>query len=128
MNPNHDSLTPSRTTKSQSLTPHFALIPSNTLNLLALLLFPTLDILEVARNPLLLTTLVHELHAVLLECRHGIQSKLAIGGNQLRRTRDDHRRDGFVSLQELFNQLRGHGDEMGFDILGVLNDGFRINH
>mgnify|MGYP001658170334 CR=1 FL=1 len=102
MNPNHNSLTPSRPTKPQRLTPQLALITTNTLNLLALLLLATLDILKVTRNPLLLTAFMHKLRAVLLERCHGVQRELAVLSDQLRGAGDHHRRDGLVGLQEVF--------------------------
>jgi hypothetical protein len=127
MNPDHDSLAPSSATKSQRLTPQLTFISTNTLDLLALLLLSTLDILKVARNPLLFTALMHEFDAVLLERGNSIQRKLAIGRNQLRRARNNHRCDRFVALKEVFNKLRGHSDEVGLDVFGILDDGFRID-
>lgn len=103
MNPNHNSLTPSCPTKSQRLSPELTLISSDSLNLLLLLLLTTLHILEVSRNPLLLTTLVHKLGAVLLERRHGVQRELTVRGNKLRRAGNDHCRDGLVGLEEVLN-------------------------
>jgi len=102
MNPDHNSLTPSSATKSQRLTPQLPLITTNPLNLLPLLLLPTLNILKVARDPLLLTTLMHELHAMLLKRSNSIQRELAIGRNQLRRPGNNHRRHRFVGLKEVF--------------------------
>lgn len=102
MNPDHNSLTPSRASESQSLTPYLTLITTNALNLLALLLLSTLNILKVARDPLLLTALVHELDAMLLERCHGVQRELAVGGDQLRGPRDHHGRNGLVGLEEVF--------------------------
>lgn len=81
MNPDHNSLTPSGATEAQRLTPYLTLITTNALNLLALLLLSTLDILKVAWDPLLLTALMHELDAVLLERCHGIQRELAVGSD-----------------------------------------------
>jgi SRSO17 transposase len=127
MNPDHDSLTPSSTTKSQRLTPKLTLITTDTLDLLSLLLLPTLNILKVARNPLLLTTLMHKFSAVLLEYSNSIQRELAIGRNELRRARDDHWRDSLVGLEEVFNKLRGHSDQVGLDVFGVLDNGFRVD-
>lgn len=98
MNPNHHRLTPSRPPQPQRLPPKLPLITTNPLNLLALLLLPTLNILKVTRNPLLLAALVHELDAVLLEGRHGIEGEIAVLGDQLCRARYDHRRDGLVAL------------------------------
>jgi hypothetical protein len=102
MNPDHNSLTPSSATKSQRLTPQLALVAANALDLLALLLLPALDILKVARDPLLLAALMHELYAVLLERGHGVQRELAIGSDQLRGPGDNHRRDSFIGLKEVF--------------------------
>ena len=128
MNPDHNSFTPSRSTESQRLTPHLTFITTNALNLLALLLLPTFDVLEVARDPLLLTALMHEFGAVLLERCHSVQRELAVGSDQLRGPRDHHWRDGLVGLEEVFYYLGGHGDEVGFDVFGVLDDGFRVDH
>lgn len=105
MDPNHNSLTPSRPTKSQRFSPKLTLIAAHTLNLLPLLLLPTLNILEVTGNPLLLTALVYKLHAVLLERRHGVEGEFAVLGDQLRRARYDHRCNGFVASQEILYLL-----------------------
>ena len=70
---------------------------------------------------------MHELDAVLLERSNSIQRKLAIGGNQLRGPGNNHRRDRFVALKEVFDKLRGHSDEVGLDVFGVLDDGFRVD-
>jgi hypothetical protein len=102
MNPNHDSLTPSCPAKSQRLTPELALITTNPLHFLALLLLATLDILKVTRNPLLFTAFMHKLRAVLLERCHSVQGELAVRRDQLRGARDHHWRDGLVGLQEVF--------------------------
>lgn len=103
MYPNHNGLTPSRPTKSQRLSPKLALVSSNSFYFLLLLLLATLHILEVSRNPFLLTTLVHKLGAVLLERRHGVQRELIVRGNKLRRAGDDHCRDGLVGLEEVLD-------------------------
>ena len=122
MDPDHNSLAPSRATKTQRLAPKLALVATNTLDLLRFLLLAALNILEVARDPLLLAGLMHELDAVLLERRHGVQRELAVLGDQLGGAGDNHCRNGFVGLQEILYLLRGDGDEMCFDELGVLNN------
>lgn len=127
MDPDHDSLTPSRAPKTQRLPPQLALVAANTLDLLALLLLATLDVLEVAGNPLLLAALVHKLDAVLPERGHGEQREIAVLGDQLRRPRYDHRRDGLVALQEFFYLLRRDGDQVRLDELGVLDDGAGVD-
>lgn len=127
MDPDHNSLAPSCATKTQRLAPKLALIATNTLDLFRLLLLAALNVLEVARDPLLLAGLVHELHAVLLERRHGVQRELAILSDQLGGAGDNHWRNGFVGLQEVLYLLRGYGDEMCFDELGVLNNGTGVD-
>lgn len=81
MNPNHNSLTPSRPTKTKRLAPNLAFITTNTLNLFPLLFLAAFHILEVTRNPLILTGLVHEFDAVLLERRHGVQGEFVVRGD-----------------------------------------------
>lgn len=127
MHPDHDSLTPRRATKAQGLTPKLALVAANTLHLLALLLFATFDVLEIARDPLLLTTLVHKLHAVLLEGGDCVQREVAVFGDQLCRPRHHHRRDGLVALQELLYLLRRDGDQVRLDELGFLDNGSGVD-
>jgi hypothetical protein len=127
MDPDHNSLAPSRPTQTKRLTPKLTLIATNTLDLLCLLLLAALDVLVVARDPLMLAGLVHKLHAVLLERRHGVQREVAILGDQLGGARDYHRRDRFVALEEVLYLLRRDGDEVCFNELGVLDDGAGVD-
>ena len=72
MHPNHDSLTPSRPAQSKRLTPQLALIAAYPFNLLAFLFLAALDILEVARNPPVLSAVMHKLTAMLLKCSYSV--------------------------------------------------------
>lgn len=103
MDPDHNRLAPSSPSQTQRLPPKLALIATNTLDFLALLLLAAFDVLEVTRDPLLLTALVHELDAVLLEACHSVQGELAVLGEQLRRSGHDHRGDGLVGLEEVLD-------------------------
>lgn len=110
MDPDHDGLAPRRAAQSQRLAPELALVAANPLELLALLLLAALHVLEVAGDPLVLTGPVHKLHAVFPERGDRVQRELVIRGDQRRRSRNHHRRDGFIRLQELFDLLSRHGD------------------
>ena len=78
MHPDHDGLAPRRAAQSQRLTPELALVAAHALELLALLLLATFDVLEVAGNPLVLTGLVHKLDAVFPERGDGVQRELVV--------------------------------------------------
>lgn len=127
MDPDHDGLTPGRAPKTQSLPPELALIAANALNLLAFLFLSTFNVLEVSRNPSLFSTLVHKLDAVLLERGDGVQREFVVRGYEARGSRNHHRRYSFVSLEEVLHLLRGYSNQVGFDVLGILNDGAGVN-
>lgn len=103
MNPDHHSLAPSSPPQPQRLPPKLALIATNTLNLLTLLLLATLNVFKVARDPLLLAALVHKLDTVLLEASHGVEREFAVLGEQLCGSGNDHRGDGLVGLEEVLD-------------------------
>lgn len=103
MNPYHHRLAPGGPAQTQGLPPKLALITSHPLDFLALLFLATFDVLEVARDPLLLTALVHELQTVLLEGGHRKQRELAILGDELRRAWHDHRGDRLICLEEILH-------------------------
>lgn len=119
MDPDHDGLAPPGPSQPQRLPPQPLRVVADALDLPLLLLAPALDVLELARHPLVLTALVQEFGAVLLERRHGVQRELVVGGDERRGPRHDHGRDGLVGLEELLDLLRGDGDEVGFNVLGV---------
>lgn len=122
MDPDHDGLAPPSPSQPQRLPPQSLRVAADALDLPLLLLAPAFDVLVLARYPLVLAALVDKLQAMLLERRHGVQRELVIGGDEGRRPGHDHGRDGLVGLQELLDLLCGDGDEVGFDVLGVLDE------
>lgn len=127
MDPDHHGFTPRRPSQPERLPPELALVTAHPLELLPFLLLASLDVLEVARNPLVLTALVHKLQAVLLERRDGVQCEIVVRSNQRRRPRHHHRRHGLVDLQELLDLLGGHSDKVRLDVFGVADEGAGVD-
>ena len=128
MDPDHHGLAPRRPSQPERLPPELAFVAAHPLDLLALLLLAALNVLEVTRNPLVLTAFVHKLQAMLLERRDRIQRELVVRGHQRCRPRHHHGRHRLIQLQELLDLLSGHRDEVRLDVFGVLDDGARVDH
>lgn len=78
MDPDHDALAPASPPHAQGLAADLALLIGHTVQLALLLFQPALDVLVLARRPLLLSTLVNEFGAVLLKCHNGKERKLVV--------------------------------------------------
>lgn len=128
MNPHHNSLAPRCPTQSQCLTPELAFVTAHALDLLALLFLSAFHVFEVAGNPFLFAALVHKLRAVLAECRDAVQGEFVVLSHQGCGPGNNHRRYGFVSLKEFFHLLRWNGNEVCFDVLGVLNEAAGVDN
>lgn len=81
MDPGHDSLAPSRARDAQSFAADFALLICDLIQLPLLLFLAALDVLVLAWRPLLLSALLQELGAVLLERRDGEENELFVLGD-----------------------------------------------
>lgn len=103
MHQTHYTLTPTRPPQSQSLTPNPLLFCIRLLDILLFLFSTSLLELKVPRRPLLLPALMYKLLSMLLEHCHGVQRKLVVLGDPVRRTRNDHGADCFVGLREVFH-------------------------
>lgn len=128
MNPHHNSLAPRCPTQSQRLTPKHAFVTAHALDLLALLFLSAFHVFEVAGNPLLFAALVHKLRAVLAECRDAVQGEFVVFSYQGCRAGNNHGGYSFVSLKEFFHLLRWNGNEVRFDVLGVLNEAAGVDN
>lgn len=65
---------------------------------------------------------MHEFLAVLLECGDCVETKLIVLRDKGSGARDDHGTDGFVAAGEFFGGGVGNGDEVGFEVVGCLDD------
>lgn len=122
MNPDHDTFAPSSPAHAQSLAADLALFVGDAIQLTLLLLPAALDILILTGRPFLLSALVDELGAVLLERHNGKQCELVVMVDFDGGSGHHHGREGFVALNEILLCIRRHGDEVGLEVLGVLDE------
>lgn len=59
---------------------------------------------------------------MLFERRDGVEGEFLVGGHLHGGAGDDHGREGFVSAEEVFGDGAGDGDEVGFEVIGVLDE------
>lgn len=127
VDPNHHGLTPRCSTKPKGLTPELPLVPANALDLLLLFFLPTFDVLEIARNPFVLTTPVDKLRAVLLERRDGVKGELVVRRHEGRGSGHDHGRHRLICLEEFLHLLSGNSDKVRFNVFGIADKSAGIN-
>lgn len=127
VNHNHGALAPSSATETECLAPDLALIFTDALHLASLLFLATLHVLVITRRPLVLATFVLKVDAVFLECRHGVEAKLAVGVDLDTRSRHNHGRDGLVRFEKVLLERVGHGDEVRLEVVRVLHEKLRID-
>lgn len=125
--PHHYGLAPPGPAQAQRLAPDLLLLARDTVQLLLLLLLAALDVLVLARGPLLLSALLQELGAVLLESRDGEEHELVVLGHLHARPRHHHGRERLVALEEVLPTVDGHYDQMRLQVLGVGNEEGRIH-
>ncbi len=65
---------------------------------------------------------MHEILAVLLERRHCIQTIFIILRDEGSGTRNDHGAERFITAREFFGGGVEDGDEVGFEVVGVLDN------
>lgn len=123
MDPGHGRIAVARPAQPQRLAPERALLLSQLVDLRLLRLAPALLDAHVSRRPARLAALVHELGARLLERRDCLQREFRVGCNFDRGARDDHGAQGLVGFEVFFLQLLGDGDQVGFEVFGVLDQG-----
>lgn len=63
---------------------------------------------------------MQELRRVLLKHSHRVQRKLIVRADEIGGARHDHRTKGFVRAIEVFDVALGDGDEVRFEMFGVL--------
>lgn len=117
--PHHDGLAPPGPTQPQRLAPDLLLLARDTVQLLLLLLLATLDVLVLARGPLLLSALLQELGAVLLESRDGKEHEFFVLGHLHAGPWHHHGRERLVALEKVLPAVDGHDDQMRLKVLGV---------
>lgn len=122
MNPDHDTFAPPSPSHAQSLAADLALFVGDAIQLTLLFLPAALDILILTGRPFLLSALVDKLGAVLLECHNSKQCELVVMVDFDRGPGHHHGREGFVALNEILLCVRRHGDEVGLEVLGVLDE------
>ena len=58
---------------------------------------------------------------MLFERRDGVEGEFLVGGHLHGGAGDDHGREGFVGAEEVFGDGAGDGDEVGFEVIRVLD-------
>lgn len=127
MGPDHDGLAPACPSQSQSLAPDLLFFPGDAVEFTLLLLFPPLDVLVLSRRPLLLPALLEELGARLLESRYREEREFVVLGDLDGRPRDHHGSKGLVAPEKVLARVRRHHNQMGLQVLGILDQQTRIN-
>lgn len=65
---------------------------------------------------------------VFFESRNGVKGEFVVSRDLNGRAWDDHRSEGFVAAEEILGDLFGDGDQVGFEVVGVLDyEGGRDN-
>lgn len=119
MHPRHDRLSPRRSPQPQRLLPDLSLILLYFLQLLILLLFPTLFVFEVSRRPFAFPAPVYEFLRMFLERGDGVEGEFIIGGYLDCGARDDHGSQGFIGAEKIFGEVTRDGYEVAFEVVGI---------
>jgi hypothetical protein len=122
VDPDHGALAVPCPTQSQCFAPQLLLVFRQLIRLLGLFLLAALLVLVLSRCPPLFSALVYELVRSLLERGDGEKGKLVVFGQFARWAWYYHGRHLFICLVEVLHSDLGDGDEVGVEVLGVLDE------